>query len=75
MKYFKNYWKPLLWETEEIDCTEEEANDEIYRLEENYPNAKTDGYQDEDNYPYLWYFFIKFENEADEAEFIMRESL
>jgi hypothetical protein len=64
--------KDFSWEAE-CDCGEEDVTNEFCRLEESYPSASIDSYQDEDHFPYLYYIFIKFKNEADEAEFIMRE--
>jgi len=75
MRYYKSpsRFSPLQWVKEMGE--EEDAFIEEERLQETYPDAESiDAWQDEDHYPYLWHMHISFKNEADEAEFIMRES-
>ena len=64
---------PYRWEKE--IAHEDDVFDEEERLQETYPNAEIDAIQDEDHYPFLWCLYIAFKDDADEAEFIMRESL
>lgn len=70
MKYHRN--KQMKWDTTIYD--EDEYYTEFERLAETYPSADIDGDQEPDHYPYPFYLVISFKDEADECEFIIRES-
>lgn len=52
------------------------ASDRVkYKLIENYPEAFVYSERDHDDHHDGWNVFIEFENEVDECEFIVRESV
>lgn len=51
---------------------ESDALENVYKLRKEYPNAKIYLYRADSRWLYL---NIEFENEADEAEFILKESI
>ena len=67
-RFYPNSWD-IIFSYEDDVMVEEE------RLQEEYPNAKIYVAQDEYHPPYDWYLSVEFKDVADEAEFILKESL